>query len=118
MTEERDEASVDSLPIDVETISATIDLAWHMDISTSTREDIDARTGELIGHINLLRGQPLGEDENPDRLRLLRIVDRHLAPMDRPTARTPAFEAFHFMHDTLVFAKALLSAYEMTNKKS
>jgi hypothetical protein len=117
VTEQRDETTVGSLPIDVKTISETIDLAWGMRLNTSTRQDIDARTQELIGHLNLLRGQPLGEERNPDVLRLLRIVERHLTPLDRPTERTPAYEAFNFMHDTTVFTKTLLSAYQMAHKQ-
>jgi len=110
-------ASVDSLPIDAETISATVDLAWGMALSTSTREEIDVRTRELIGHLNLLRGQVLDEDQNRDTLRLLRLVERHLATNNRPTRRTQAHDAFNFMRDTAVFAKAMLDAYKMANGK-
>ncbi|MFI0553463.1 hypothetical protein ACH3X9_31960 [Streptomyces scabiei] len=120
MTEERviSEAEADSLPIDVETISTTLGLVEDMSLSTSTREAIDTRTSELIGHLVLLQGQCLGEDQDEDVARLLRIVERHLAPMDRPTSRSPAHEAFHFMHDTAVFVKALLSAYQEKNRNS
>lgn len=117
VTGERDETAVGSLPIDVKLIAETIDLAWSMSLSTSTRQDIDTRTQELIGHINLLRGQPLDEERDPDVLRLLRIVERHLNPSDRPTRRTPAYEAYNFMRDTAVFAKALLSAYGNAHEK-
>jgi hypothetical protein len=118
VAEERELTDVDSLPIDVETISATVDLAWGMALSTSKREEIDARTSELIGHMSLLLGQTLGEDQEQNTLRLLRLVERHLASSNRPTRRTQAHEAFNFMRDSAVFLKALLSAYQMTNKTS
>ncbi|MGW0705051.1 hypothetical protein ACWD4G_03585 [Streptomyces sp. NPDC002643] len=115
MTDERaiTEAEVSSLPTDVETISATVALVGDMALSTSRREDIDARTDELIGHLNLLRSQCLGEDENQDTLKLLRLVDRHLAMGNRPSRRAQAHEAFNYMHDSAIFTKALLAAYEM-----
>ena len=116
VTEERDMVSVDSLPIDAKTISATVELAWKMALRPSRREDIDARTHELIGHLNLLQGQALDEDQNQNTLRLLRLTERHLAASNRPTRRTQAHEAFHFMRDTAVFTSALLSAYRKLHK--
>lgn len=117
VTEERviTEAEASSLPVHVETISSTVDLAWGMQLSTSTRKDIDARTGELIGHLNVLVGQCLGEDESQDTLRLLRMVERHVAVSNRPTRRTPAHDAYAYMRDSAVFASALLSVYQKTN---
>lgn len=109
------ETEAGSLPVHVETILSTVDLAWGMQLSTSTRKDIDARTGELIGYVNLLVGQSLGEDGSQDILRLLRMVERHLAMSNRPTRRTPAHDAYAYMRDSAVFASALLSAYQKTN---
>ncbi|WP_328549674.1 hypothetical protein [Streptomyces sp. NBC_00366] len=117
MTEEPviTEAEANSLPVHVETIASTVDLAWGMQLSTSTRKDIDARTGELIGHLNLLVGQCLNEDENQDTLRLLRMVERHVAMGHRPTRRAPAHDAYGYMRDSAVFASVLLSVYQKTN---
>ncbi|MFD5714877.1 hypothetical protein ACFWHW_31715 [Streptomyces pharetrae] len=112
VTEDRDTASVDSLPIDVEMISETIDLVWGMQLSTSTRKDINARTGELVGHLNLLVGQCFNEDESQETLRLLRMVERHVAMSNRPTRHAPAHDAYAYMRDSAVFASALLSAYQ------
>ncbi|MGJ3559678.1 hypothetical protein ACR6C2_17045 [Streptomyces sp. INA 01156] len=113
VAEERETTEADRLPVDVETISANVDLAWDMSLSTSTREVIDLRTSQLIGYLIQLQGQPLGEDQDPDALRLLRIVGRHLDPVDRPTETT--FAAFGFMRDTAVFVKALLALYQKAN---
>ncbi|GHE08525.1 hypothetical protein GCM10010339_57600 [Streptomyces alanosinicus] len=109
------EAEAASLPIDAKTISATVDLVLGMSLGTSKREDIDVRVGQLTGFLNLLKGQCLGEDEDQDVLRLLGMVDRHLALSNRPTRRSQAHEAFNYMHDAAVFASALLSAYTKKN---
>jgi hypothetical protein len=118
VTDERviSEADAASLPIDLETLSATVKRVLDMSLSTSRREDIDVRTGQLTGFLNLLRGQCLGEDDDQDVLKLLRLVDRHLALSNRPTSRSQAHEAFNYMHDAAVFTKALLSAYTRTNR--
>ncbi|MGI5405225.1 hypothetical protein ACQEV9_00375 [Streptomyces chartreusis] len=108
-------ASVDSLPIDAETIASTVELAWGMQLSTSTRKDIEARTGELIRHVNLLVGQCLNEDKSEDTLRLLRMMERHVAMSNRPTSRSPAHDAYAYMRDSAVFASTLLSIYQKTN---
>ncbi|WP_189302877.1 hypothetical protein [Streptomyces cinerochromogenes] len=113
VTDERamSEAEASCLPIDVKTISATVDLALGMSLGTSKRADIDTRVGQLTGFLNLLRGQYLGEDEDQDVLQLLGMVDRHVALSSRPTSRSQAHEAFNYMHDAAVFARALLCAY-------
>jgi hypothetical protein len=119
VTEDREstEAEAGRLPIDMETISETVDLAWDMSLSTSTREVIDRTTLELIGHLNLLRGQPLGEDENRDAAQILRVVERHLSRTNRPSSRAHAHEAFEYMRDSAIFTKTLLSIYEKANEK-
>ncbi|MEU1176593.1 hypothetical protein ABZ464_02905 [Streptomyces sp. NPDC005820] len=118
MTDRREmsEAEAARLPIDVETITKAVDEALAMSISTSKREDIDARSGQLTGSLNLLRGQCLGEDEDPNVLRILGLVDRHLALTNRPTSRSQAHEAFFFLQDTATFTQALLVAYVKKNE--
>jgi len=108
-------ANINCLPIDAETISSTVDLAWGMQLSTSTRKDIDKRTGELIGHLNLLLGQCRGEDESRGALRLFRMVERHVAMSNRPTKRTHAHDAYSYMRDSAVFVSTLLSVYQKAN---
>ncbi|MFJ9900214.1 hypothetical protein ACIQPR_43490 [Streptomyces sp. NPDC091280] len=120
MTGERSvgEAQAGCLPVQlVASFSDTVDKVLAMGLSTSKREDIDARTHELIGYMTRLQGEDLGEDQSRDTLRLLGLVEKHLATSNRPSKRTQAHEAFNYMHDTAVFARALLLAY-MTNKDS
>ncbi|MFF8629722.1 hypothetical protein [Streptomyces werraensis] len=112
VAEERETTDVGSLPVDVETISANVELAWAMKLDSSTREVIDLRTKELIGYLNLLRSEELDEFENRDTQRLLKIVDRHLSMDGRPTRLSPAYEAFNFMKDTAVFVKSMLATYQ------
>ncbi|MFH0521825.1 hypothetical protein ACHBTE_32185 [Streptomyces sp. M41] len=106
------EVEASGLPVHVETISSTIDTVWDMQLSTSTRKDIDTRTGELVGHLHVLIGQPLGEDDSYDTLRLLRMVERHVAMSNRPTSRSPAHDAYAYMRDSAVLASSLLSLYQ------
>ncbi|WP_333745350.1 hypothetical protein [Streptomyces sp. IBSBF 2950] len=109
------EVEVNGLPIDVETISKSIEVAWGMSLGTSTRKEIDETLGLLLGHLNLLVGVPLGEDENPNTLRLLRMVERHLVAANRPTPRTHAHEAYNYLRDTALYTSTLLDAYRLTN---
>ncbi len=117
VTDEREmaEVEVNGLPIDVETISKSIEVAWGMSLGTSTRKEIDETLGLLLGHLNLLVGVPLGEDENPNTLRLLRMVERHLVAANRPTPRTHAHEAYNYLRDTALYTSTLLDAYRLTN---
>ncbi|MFF7477090.1 hypothetical protein [Streptomyces sp. NPDC008092] len=117
MTDERamSEAQAAALPVDVEKITQLVDQALGMSISTSKRADIDTRVGQLTGSLSLLRGQYLGEDEDLNVLKILGLVDRHLALTNRPTARSQAHEAFFFLQDTATFTRALLTAYLKEN---
>ncbi|WP_327315554.1 hypothetical protein [Streptomyces sp. NBC_01235] len=108
-------AEADSLPIDVKTITETVNLAWNMALSTSTRKDIDARTAALIGHLNLLVGQCLDEGENRETLQVLRAVQRHLAASNRPTSRTHAHDAYNYLRDAAIFTSTLLGAYQRSH---
>ncbi|WP_218159093.1 hypothetical protein [Streptomyces sp. yr375] len=105
-------AEARSLPIDVETIAETVDMAWGMTLSTSTRKEIYDRTAELIGHLNLLVGRCRGEDESRESLRLLCAVERHLVAANRPTARTQAHDAYNYLRDTAIFTSTLLGTYQ------
>lgn len=116
VAEERRTTEVENLPVDVVTIAANADLAWDMDLSTSTREAIDLRTAELIGYLNLLRKEDLGQDQDEDAARLLRVAERHLDP-DGLTITT-VFEAYNFMRDTSVFVKALVGLYRKTHPEA
>jgi hypothetical protein len=106
--------SVDSLPLDVETISDSIDLAGSMPLSTSTRAEIDTTTNTLVGHLNALLAEPVWEGDE-EALKLFQQAYRHLELTNRPTGRTPAFAAFSYMLESAALTKALVSIYAMKN---
>jgi hypothetical protein len=106
--------SVDSLPLDVETISDTIELAEGMPLSTSTRAEIDTVAITLVGHLNALLAEPVWEGDE-EALKLFQQSYRHLELSNRPTGRTPAFAAFSFMLESATLTKALLSIYAAKN---
>jgi 5-methylthioribose kinase len=106
-------SSVDA-PLDVETMTDTIDMVLSMQLSTSTRADIDGRTGRAVGFLNLLLAESV-DQEDEDTAAIVRQAHRFLELSGRPTERTPVFEAFRFMVDTAKLSKALLSAYAQRN---
>ncbi|MFE0671964.1 hypothetical protein [Streptomyces sp. NPDC058867] len=110
------ETGADSSPVRLDAISEAVGRVWGMKLGTSTRKDIDGGTGELIRHLNHLVGQCLGVDESEDTLRLLRMVERHMAASNRPTVGTAAHDAYAYMRDSAVFASALVSVYQKANR--
>ncbi|MGW3950946.1 hypothetical protein ACWEKM_08295 [Streptomyces sp. NPDC004752] len=114
VTEERviSEAEADSLPIDVETIRDSVDASLAMRLDTSTREQIDIRTGLLVGHLSTLLAEDLGADQDATVMAHYRACYHLLDLSRRPTDKTPAYECFSFMRELAVRAEGLLSVYE------
>jgi hypothetical protein len=110
VTKEPEATSVDGPPIDVETISDTVETALFMQLSTSTRADIDSRTALVIGHLNLLLAEDMWEDDE-ETSALFREAYRLLSLSNRPKKGATVFEAFAFMQESARIAEALLSAY-------
>ena len=77
-------------------IADNVATAQNMTLSTSTREDIDVRTRFLIGYLNKLQGEYLGEDEDEEVLDLFRQTYMHLELSNRPRRQTPSFTAFTY----------------------
>lgn len=111
VTQEPDTTSVDSLPIDVELIADSTDAALKMELSTSTREAIDARTTTLIGHLNLLLGEELGADVDLAVRDVSRKAHQLLDLSKRPTRQTPSFSAFFYMREVAGLTRRLLWVY-------
>ncbi|MGR8010347.1 hypothetical protein [Streptomyces hypolithicus] len=97
-------------PVDVELISESIDLASEMGLSTPTREAIDTRTAELVGHLNLLLGEDLGTAD-PEVRELFRQGYRLLDLKTRPSQSTPSFSAFSYMGAVTQLTGRLLWIY-------
>ena len=102
--------SVDGPPVDVETISDTVDAALSMQLSTSTRAAIDERTALVVGHLNLLLAEDMWEGDE-EASSLFRQAYRLLNLSNRPSKGTPVFEAFTFMRESATLTGALASVY-------
>lgn len=110
VTKEPEATSVDGSPIDVETISDTVETALFMRLSTSTRADIDSRTALVVGHLNLLLAEDIWEGDEAATA-LFQQAYRLLNLANRPGKGTPVFDAFTFMQDSARVAGALLTVY-------
>ncbi|MFJ2341839.1 hypothetical protein [Streptomyces antimycoticus] len=111
MTHRHEAPAVESLSIDTELIADSTDAALQMDLSTSTREDINARTAVVIKQLGLLLGQELDTDEDPAVRALCRQAYRLLELSERPTKETPVFRTFFFMRDVASLTRRLLWVY-------
>ncbi|MFC8350816.1 hypothetical protein [Streptomyces sp. NPDC057280] len=114
MTEEP-KASVDSLPIDVELLSDTTDDVLRMELSTSTREDIDFKTTRVVGLLSLLLAEDLGADDDDEVMDLFRRAYKLLELTNRPSRQTPSFTAFFFMRDVAHLTRRLMWVYAETS---
>ncbi|WP_244206967.1 hypothetical protein [Streptomyces swartbergensis] len=99
------------MPIDVELISDSTNAALRMELSTSTREAIDTRTTVIIGQLNLLLGEELGADDDPEVKGVFRKAHQLLDLSSRPTRQTPSFSAFFYMRDVASLTRRLLWVY-------
>ncbi|MET8564943.1 hypothetical protein ABZV75_31865 [Streptomyces flaveolus] len=82
-----------------------------MDLSRSTRADIDARTSECIDHLKELLAVDLGADQDDDVMALFRKAYKHLELSARPTSATSAYDAFAYMRKTATVTFDLLKVY-------
>jgi hypothetical protein len=101
--------------IDVETIALVTNDVLAMELSTSTREDIDFKTTRVIGLMSLLLSEDLGAEDDDEVMRLYRMAYAHLDKPKRPTRLTTTYTAFEYMRDTGVFTQALLKVYAEKN---
>lgn len=106
-----DSADTEALPVDIETISEGTEAALSMELSTSTRRDMDASLPEIVGHLNLLLGEDLGAAEDQDVRELFHKGYRLLDLQNRPTAETPSFGAFLYLRDAADVTRRLLWIY-------
>ncbi|WP_329025595.1 MULTISPECIES: hypothetical protein [unclassified Streptomyces] len=115
MTQERTnptaEPGVDSIPVDVECIRAGLIHALELPLATTTREAIDATIHQVRGHLNLLMGEDLGHDSDDTVRELFRQAYTLLDLGRRPTASSPAFEAFAHLRETARVAQHFLDVF-------
>ncbi|WP_307840176.1 hypothetical protein [Streptomyces sp. G44] len=111
MSETSNASSIDGPAIDDELIRDSTDSALAMQLGTTTRGEIDARTPALIGHLERLLVADLGADSDDVVEELYRRAYKLLDLRHRPTPDTPAFTAYFFMRDVAGLARRLLWVY-------
>ncbi|MFF1570348.1 hypothetical protein ACFVY1_44515 [Streptomyces sp. NPDC058293] len=105
----------DDLPIDLEAIASQTDVALAMELSTSTREDIDRITLSMVGHLNLMLCEELGAREDEGVRKLVRQGYDLISHEKRPTVETPSFVAFHYLRDAGALTRRLMRIYAERN---
>ncbi|MFF4706893.1 hypothetical protein [Streptomyces sp. NPDC001297] len=105
----------DSSALDLETIALVTNEVLAMELSTSTREDIDFRTLRVIGFLGLLLAEDLGAEQEAEVMKLYRMSYAHLDMPKRPTRLTTTYTAFEYMRDAAIFVQALLKLYAQKN---
>jgi hypothetical protein len=115
VTKGTEASDIDGLSLDVDRVRDTVTVVQLMDLSRSTRVDIDARTNESIEHLRELLTHDLGANRDGDVLKLFRQAYRHLELSNRPTPNTSAYDAFAYMRETATIIYALLKVYMAKN---
>ncbi|MFE6098992.1 hypothetical protein ACFVQ4_03415 [Streptomyces laurentii] len=109
------EESAVYLPVDIEEISSRTDSVLAMRMDTSTREDIDGVTPAVVRHLNVLLGEDLGADKDPQVRLLVRKGRTLIDYRERPTESTPTFGAWLYLRDTAALTRRLLWIYTERN---
>ncbi|AZP22922.1 hypothetical protein EJC51_47015 [Streptomyces aquilus] len=112
---EEPKAGIDSLPVDVELLSDTTDDVLKMELSTSTREDIDFKTTRVVGLLSLLLAEDRGADDDDEGMDLFRQAYKLLELTNRPGRQTPSFTAFFYMRDVANLTRRLMWVYTERN---
>ncbi|GGJ74902.1 hypothetical protein GCM10011583_03000 [Streptomyces camponoticapitis] len=100
-----------ALPVDLVTISRTVEQALAPGPDLPERSWVDATTGQLLGQLGLLLLEDLG-DTDPAPVRDLhriayRLLDRH----GRPDAGTPPLHAYEYMRTLATVTHSVAALY-------
>ncbi|MDI3402589.1 hypothetical protein [Streptomyces cavernicola] len=112
MSEQHDVAGLESLPLDVELIEDSTETVLAMQMATSTRPSLDSKTPVVVGHLQLLLGEELGADEDPEVRDLIVRSYRLLDLAARPREESPAFNVFFYNRDVALLTRKLLWVYQ------
>ncbi|MFF7254758.1 hypothetical protein [Streptomyces microflavus] len=82
-----------------------------MDLSTTTREDMDASLPAVVDQLSSLVNLDLGQAEDHIVQGLVRKGRSLIEHGERPTNDTPAFGVFLYLRDTASIARRLLWIY-------
>ncbi|MEU3825260.1 hypothetical protein AB0F36_08030 [Streptomyces sp. NPDC029080] len=103
-------------PADTELIADAVNTVLAMELSTSTRQQIDHWTTRVIGHISLLLAEDLGAEEDDEVMALFRASYYLLDLSRRPRESTPAYEAFDYLRELTTRTRGLLAVYVRRNE--
>ncbi|MGW8743586.1 hypothetical protein [Streptomyces sp. NPDC055794] len=98
-------------PIDLEGVCARTDFILSMQLSTTTRETMDASVPAVIHHLSSLVNLDLGQAEDDTVRGLVRKGRGLIEHGVRPTPETPAFGVFIYLRDAATTARRLLWIY-------
>ncbi|WP_405593148.1 hypothetical protein [Streptomyces sp. NBC_01092] len=116
VTEGNRTTGIDGSSLEVDWFRDTITVVQLMELSRSTRADIDARTNDLISHLRELLAVDLGADQDDDVMKVYRQAYRKLELSNRPMPATSAYDAFAFMDELATITFALLRIYVAKNE--
>ncbi|MET8824893.1 hypothetical protein ABZX40_25065 [Streptomyces sp. NPDC004610] len=102
--------------IDPGWIRDTVAVAGLMELSTSTRADIEARTRDLLQHLSDLLRTDLGADQDPDVMALVHASYARLDLTRRPGPQTPAYAAFTYLKETADLTLKVLEVHLAKHK--
>ncbi|MFJ6695759.1 hypothetical protein ACIQM4_06770 [Streptomyces sp. NPDC091272] len=113
--EESGSPAEDPETIDIEGVSARTELVLGMQLSTTTREDMERSLPAVVAHLNRLLDVDLGQNKDPGVQALMRDGIRLIEHGKRPTTETPTFGVFLYLRDTALIARRLLWVYAEQN---
>ncbi|MFD3523028.1 hypothetical protein [Streptomyces sp. NPDC058653] len=105
-------------PVDLATISRTVERALAPSLVLPERSWVDATTGQLLGQLSLLLLEDLG-DTDPAPVRDLhriayRLLDRH----GRPDGDTPPLHAYEYMRTLAAVTHSVAALYVRRRTRS
>ncbi|WP_078863408.1 MULTISPECIES: DUF6415 family natural product biosynthesis protein [unclassified Streptomyces] len=100
-------------PIDLVTISHTVDQALARRLALPDRAWVDSTTVKLRGHLELLLGEDLGDIDTPESRALYRDAYAVLDRTARPNPDTPPGYAYEHMRALAAAVRPVVAAYRL-----
>lgn len=98
-------------PVDLVTISRTVERALAPVAGLPERSRLDTTIGQLQGHLSLLLLEDLGDTDIAPVRELHRIAYRLLDRRGRPDADTPAAHAYEYMRALATVTRSIAALY-------
>lgn len=100
-----------ALPVDLVTISRTVEHALSRRLALPERPWVDATTRQLLGQLSLLLLEDLGDTDGAPVRELHRTAYRLLDRNGRPDAGTPPLYAYEYMRTLAAVTRAVAALY-------